>query len=69
MYYLEYEQAKDFLQIFTDFTGRKPLTKKEWNEMRHKRYLKTFRSYADQIKEAGVEVKEMYGDIKNIRAT
>ncbi len=34
------------------------------NEMRHKRYLKTFRSYAEQIKEAKVEVAEMYGDIK-----
>jgi hypothetical protein len=65
LYFLEYEQVKEILSISTEINEAPPITKEQWDKLRHRHLVETFKKYDEQIRNAGKSVKELYDDIQN----
>lgn len=64
LYFLDYERVEEFLETYEDLTGKKGPNKNEWDKLRHKHMLQTFREYHVAIEKEATNVQEIYADVK-----
>jgi hypothetical protein len=65
LYFLEYEQVNELLSIGTEINDAPQITKEQWDQLRHRHLVESFKKYDEQIRNAGKSVKELYDDIQN----
>jgi len=63
LYFLDYESAKPLLELFSELSGEKMPTKAEWDRLRHKQFLETFRHWEQAITEEALELDGIYEDV------
>lgn len=64
LYYLDYDQIKPLLDILAKAGAKAPTTKQEWDRFRHENMLKCLLEFDKVIKDAKVDVADVYGDVQ-----
>lgn len=64
LYFLDYEKVKELLAAYAEITGEKMPTRAEWDELRHKHLLETFKQYEEGIRREQVDLRALYADVR-----
>jgi len=64
LYFLEYDRVKSCLQVYVELTGEKMPTAADWDKLRHKHLLETFREYEAGIRKEQVDLADLYGNVR-----
>lgn len=64
LYFLDYERVKEFLKMYSELSGERMPTKAEWDRLRHKHFLETFRYWNQAVKDEAKDIKEIYDDVQ-----
>ena len=64
LYYLEYDHVQPLLDILAKAGKKAPLTKQEWDRFRHDNMLKSLTEFDKVIKDAKVDVADLYADVQ-----
>lgn len=64
LYFLDYKQAKGFLELYAELAEVKVPTEADWNRWRHRHLLETFRNYKEEITRTGKDIAELYNDVQ-----
>lgn len=64
LYFLDYKQAKGFLELYADIAGVPVPSEADWNQWRHRHLLETFKHYKAELISDGKDVAELYNDVQ-----
>ena len=64
LYFLDYDRVKEYLKMYSELSGERMPTKAEWDRLRHKHFLETFRYWNQAVKDEAKDIKAMYDDVQ-----
>jgi hypothetical protein len=64
LYFLDYEQAKEFLAVYAELAGEPVPSQADWDRLRHRHLLETFRHWEQAVKDEAKDVADIYDDVQ-----